>query len=248
MVVHSGSAVETGVGYTFFINGEDAGVVHDDEATIPLGDFGSNDCYENELDCDELYIARMGAGCDCNHFEGVLDNMTVRFGTDNTRWRRAGTLISQKERVMKPLTLPVSESVSIEGPDWVMPDGSIVAQAVELFIGEGYELEFAAEGDTLLFYVEIEEYTRSLFWYSYSLKFDDFEEMTEYTLYAQSNEIPDEWNHDTESFGEFGFVYESWSWPSEGVMWFTMMLHSDVEDSTSLNWTPTGRRLRRLTI
>ena len=69
-----------GEGYTFFINGEEAGVVLDDEATIPLGDFGSNDCYENELDCDELYIARMGAGCDCNHFEGVLDNMTVRSG------------------------------------------------------------------------------------------------------------------------------------------------------------------------
>ena len=55
----------------------------------------------------------------------------------------------------------------IDGADWVMLDGSIVAQAVELFIGEGYELEYAAEGDTLLFFVEVEEYTRSLFWYSY---------------------------------------------------------------------------------
>ena len=62
---------------------------------------------------------------------------------------------------------------SIEGADWVMPDGSIVAQAVELFVGEDYELEFAAEGDTLLFFVEVEEYTRELYWYSYSLKFGD---------------------------------------------------------------------------
>ena len=219
-----------GEGYTFFINGEEAGVVLDDEATIPLGDFGSNDCYENELDCDELYIARMGAGCDCNHFEGVLDNMTVRSGIDvstlETRWH-----VDFPEGEGDETVDASGERIGfLEGPDWVMPDGSIVAQAVELFIGEGYELEFAADGDTLLFYVEIEEYTRSLFWYSYSLKFDDFEEMTEYTLYAQSNDIPDEWNHDTESFGEFGFVYESWSWPSEGVMWFTMVLHSDVED------------------
>ena len=34
--------------------------------------------------------------------------------------------------------------------------------------------------------------------------------MTEYTVYALSGEIPDEWNHDTESYGEFGFLYESW--------------------------------------
>ena len=34
---------------------------------------------------------------------------------------------------------------SIEGADWVMPDGSI-AQAVELFIGESYEL-ISAAGD-----------------------------------------------------------------------------------------------------
>ncbi|MDP6195742.1 MAG: hypothetical protein QF880_08525, partial [Candidatus Poseidonia sp.] len=32
------------------------------------------------------------------------------------------------------------------------------------------------------------------------------------------------------SFGEFGFLYEAWSWPTEGVMWFTMVLHTDVED------------------
>ena len=69
-----------------------------------------------------------------------------------------------------------------------------------------------------------------MFWYSYSLKFGEFEEMTEYTVYALSGEIPDEWNHDTESYGEFGFLYESWAMPSEGVMWFTMVLHSDVED------------------
>ena len=220
----------TGEGYTFFINGEEAGVVLDEDASIPLGDFGSNDCYENELACDELYIARMGAGCDCNHFEGVLDNMTVRSGTNESNMETRLHLDFPEGEGGETVDASDERTGIIEGADWVMPDGSIVAQAVELFIGEGFDLEFAAEGDTLLFFVEIEEYTRALYWYSYSLKFGDFEEMTEYTLYAQSNEIPDEWNHDTESFGEFGFVYESWSWPTEGVMWFTMVLHSDVEE------------------
>ena len=222
--------VIVGEGYSFFVNGEEAGIVLDEDASIPLGDFGSNDCYEGELACDELYIARMGAGCDCNHFEGVLDNMTVRSGVDNSTLETRLHLDFPEGEGGETVDDSGERTGMIEGADWVMPDGSIVAQAVELFIGDGFDLEFAAAGDTLLFFVEIEEYTRSLSWYSYSLKFDDFEEMTEYTVYAQSNEIPDEWNHETESFGEFGFVYESWSWPTEGVMWFTVVLHTDVED------------------
>mgnify|MGYP003315860942 FL=1 len=82
----------------------------------------------------------------------------------------------------------------------------------------------------MLFFVEIEEYTRELYWYSYSLKFGESEEMTEYTVYAQTNEIPDEWNHDTASFGEWGFLYDAWSWPEVGVMWYTKVLDSDVEE------------------
>ena len=227
---HIQVSVVVGEGFTFHINGVEAGVVLDEDASIPLGDFGSNDCYETGLDCDELYLARMGAGCDCNHFEGVLDNITVRAGMNSSTMEDrihidfpegegSGTWDASEERM-----------ASIEGADWVMPDGSIVAQAVELFVGEDYELELAAAGDTLLFFVEVEEYTRELYWYSYSFKFDDFEEATEYTLYAQPNAIPDEWNHDTESVGEWGFVYEAWSWPEVGVLWFTMILHTDIED------------------
>lgn len=227
---HIQVSVVVGEGFTFHINGVEAGVVLDEDASIPLGDFGSNDCYETGLDCDELYLARMGAGCDCNHFEGVLDNITVRAGMnlstmgdrihfDFPEGEGSETWEASEERI-----------ASIEGADWVMPDGSIVAQAVELFVGEDYELELAAAGDTLLFFVEVEEYTRELYWYSYSFKFDDFEEATEYTLYAQPNAIPDEWNHDTESVGEWGFVYEAWSWPEVGVLWFTMILHTDIED------------------
>ena len=222
--------VVAGESYTFHINGEEAGVVLDDEATIPAGDFGSNDCFESGEACDELYIARMGAGCDCSHFEGVLDNLSIRAGLDANALEQRMHLDFPEGEGSETWDATGQYMASIEGADWVMPDGSIVAQAVELFIGESYELDFAAEGDTLLFFVEIEEYTRELFWTSYSLKFGDFEEMTEYTVYAQSNEIPDEWNHDTVSYGEWGFVYDAWSWPDEGVMWFTMILDTDVEE------------------
>ena len=222
--------VVVGVGYTFHLNGVEIGVVLDDDANIPLGDFGSNDCFQSGDDCDELYFSRMGAGCDCGYFEGLLDNVTVRAGEDasehsvHMQWMFSegeGDTTSDEDG---------ERNGEIDGADWVMPDGSIVAQAVELFVGEGHEVEFAGAGDTLLFFVEIEEYTRTLYWNSYSLKFDDFNEMTEYTVYAQHGSVPDEWNHDTATIGEWGFVFESWSWPDVGVMWFTMILETDVED------------------
>ena len=220
--------VVVGEGYTFHLNGQEAGVVMDEDAAIPLGDFGSNDCFESGEDCDEFYIARMGAGCDCSYFEGVLDNITVRSGVNHNDMELRLQLDFPEGEGDETWDSNEQYMASIEGADWVMPDGSIVAQAVELFVGESYELEFAAAGDTLLFFVEIEEYTRELYWYSYSLKFG--EEMTEYTVYAQANEIPNEWNHDTASYGEWGFLYEAWSWPEVGVMWFTMILESDAED------------------
>ena len=48
--------VVVGVGYTFHLNGVEIGVVLDDDANIPLGDFGSNDCFQSGDDCDELYF------------------------------------------------------------------------------------------------------------------------------------------------------------------------------------------------
>ena len=227
---HVQVSVSVGEGYTFHINGQEAGTVLDSDATIPLGDFGSNDCYETGLDCDELYVARMGAGCDCNHFEGVLDNISVRAGTNDTTMEERLHLDFPEGEGGETWDASNDRMASIEGADWVMPDGSIVAQAVELFADEEYEVEFAAEGDTLLFFTEVEEFTRSLSWLSYSLKFGDFEEMTEYTIYAQFNAIPDEWNHDAELNGEWGFSSETWEWPDEGVMWFTVICHTDVEE------------------
>ncbi|MBL6892963.1 MAG: pre-peptidase C-terminal domain-containing protein [Candidatus Poseidonia sp.] len=227
--------LERGVGGEFFINGESAGTFGADKATIPVGDFGSNDCFTSGEDCDELYLARMGAGCECNYFEGLMDNISISIKSDSTpvdTW----DLISHWSFSEGEGDLTTDEFDSgtregfIEGADWVMPDGSIVAQAVELFIGDSYDLDEASAGDTLLFFTEIEEYTRTLSWSSYSIKFDDFESMTAYTLYSQSQEIPDEWNHDSVVEAQFGFIFNQWSWPDEGTMWFTMVLDTDVTD------------------
>ena len=59
---HVKVVVEKDIGGEFFINGQSSGVFGPDDANIPLGDFGSNDCYQSGDDCNELYIGKMGAG------------------------------------------------------------------------------------------------------------------------------------------------------------------------------------------
>ena len=60
-----------------FIDGELVHQFSQQDAQIPQGDFGSNDCFESGDDCDELFIGRMGAGCDCNYFNGLIDNLRI---------------------------------------------------------------------------------------------------------------------------------------------------------------------------
>jgi len=227
---HVEVVVTAGEGYAFFINGVDAGVIADEDASIPLGDFGSNDCYETGQDCDQLYIARMGAGCECAYFEGLLDNITIQSGTNiSSMVERSAWMFGEGEGSTTHDDHE-TRSGSIIGADWVMPDGSIVAQAVELFIGEEISIDDVSEGDTLLFFAEVEEYTRSLSWFSTSWSFDDWEEETASALnvYVGFNFMPDRWNHNDSFTDEFGFAYEEWSWPEEGTVWFVVVMERDV--------------------
>ena len=61
--------IEEGVGGHFLIDGVLAGEISAEDAKIPQGNFGSNDCFQSGEDCDELYVGKMGAGCDCNYYQ-----------------------------------------------------------------------------------------------------------------------------------------------------------------------------------
>ena len=73
--------IEEDVGGEFFIDGNPAGEISPEDARIPQGDFGSNDCYQSGEDCDELYFGQMGAGCDCNYFHGMIDYIRLAMKT-----------------------------------------------------------------------------------------------------------------------------------------------------------------------
>lgn len=227
---HVAVHVVIGQGYTFFINGEEAGVVLNEEATIPMGDFGSNDCYSTGKACDELYLARMGAGCDCNHFEGLIDNISISSGMNGSSMvERSRWMFSEGEGGFTADDHGNRTGI-ISGADWVMPDGSIVAQAVELVIGQDYFMEGASAGDTLLYFAEVEPYTRTLSWFSSSWSFGEWEnEMdTSFTVYVGFNFLPDRWHNNGSFNDEFGFAYEEWSWPASGTVWFVVSVEQDI--------------------
>ena len=213
---------ENEYGGEFFIDNVSSGLIDLEDSHIPAGDFGSNDCYQSGDDCDELFIGRMGAGCDCNHLRGLLDDVIITTETGIlSEWNfpegEGWTTEDQTARLG-----------AISGAAWVMPDGTIVAQAVELFNGEFAEPVSAEAGDTLLFFMKIPENTKYLSLEAYSgglFDEDDSGQIPEIEIYFAVDRIPTKWDHDdsSENFYSYGFYsYGTWEWPTEGIWWMTI--------------------------
>jgi hypothetical protein len=237
---HIKVVINTQSGGEFFIDNTSVGLIDVNDSQTPAGDFGSNDCFQSGEDCDELYIGRMGAGCDCNYFKGMMDDVVISgYSQDD-----AGNGSLWKTDV-SAWTFPEGEGDSTEdlqglsgeiiGASWVMPDGTIIAQAMEIENDEYYEGINAEAGDTLLFFMDIPENTRELSVSMFSWEFDeDFEDEIEYEVYVSLNEIPSAWDHDyqIETFDWGLYVYEYFEWPEEGVYWITVSSNIDINDLT----------------
>ena len=222
---HVSVKIESGAYGEFFINGEPAGLIPIEDTNIPQGNFGSNDCYQSGADCDELFIGKMGAGCDCNYFTGMIDNVTISNSTESSSWQfpeGEGSLTRDlyQDRIGE-----------IDGASWVMPDGTIVAQAVELFSDKELSGISGKEGDQLLFFIEIEPLTSSLMIDAYH-EFEDFfwDEEEKFDAYFGHEFIPNSWNHDRHASMEWGFMFEQWSWPDEGTLWMVIVPKEDIEN------------------
>ena len=254
-------ALTEGEGGSFFIDGQLVGSFDASQSNIPAGDFGSNSCFESGEDCDEFIIGKMGAGCDCNYFEGLIDNVRLDrvdySGSSNTTDTNNGT---ENGTVTQTLLLPeinndtvsmwkfpegigeltvdnVARNGTIHGASWVMPDGTIVAQAKELFNGQTISGVNADAGDHLLYFVTLPEYTRSfdISMWSWSIKEDG--QNSAYTVYSGHDSVPSAWDNYAKINAEWGYMYETMSWPEEGVWWFVLVANEDVEDlSISPYW------------
>ena len=103
-------------------------------------------------DCDELYIGKMGAGCDCNYYRG-LRQCLISDGEDSSTWlfpEGEGSFTMDNEGQYEG---------EIIGASWVMPDGTIVAQGVQLFSDEQV-FDISGHGRPILFFIEVEPLTR----------------------------------------------------------------------------------------
>ena len=220
--------VEEGTYGEFFIDGQPSGMFEIEDAKIPLGDFGSNNCYQSGDECDELYIGRMGAGCECNYFRGMLDNVTIRNAENEITWtfpEGEGSVTEDDSGTRNGV---------INGASWVMPDGSIVAQAIQLFNEKELYGISGNKGDQLLFFVEIEPLTKNLFIEAYQQFTDDMwgEDFAGFDAYFAHNYIPNSWEHDSQAEFNFGFMFESWDWPEEGIMWMVIVPRENIEELT----------------
>ena len=226
---HVKVVVNTTNGGEFFIDNQSAGLIDVNDSQIPSGDFGSNDCFQSGDDCDELFIGKMGAGCDCNYFRGMLDDVIISNSMNESMWmftegEGASTVDSQ------------NREGEIIGASWVMPDGTIIAQAVEIENGEFYDGIDANAGDTLLFFMEIPENTQYLSLSMYTWEFDfeaeETSEEIEIEIYISKDEIPSAWDHDYEVITyDWGlYVYEYFEWPDEGTYWMTVSSNYEISN------------------
>ena len=223
------------IGGEFRINGIAAGTITAQDSIIPQGDFGSNNCFTSGDSCDELYIGSMGAGCECNYFEGVLDNISISTNISNssTEWSSNWTFAEGEGATTEDDSSHIGEII---GADWVMPDGTIVTQAVELFNDVDVTLDSAQAGDHLLFYGEIDEMSKDMYFSMFTWANFDKEPIT-VDVYMSHEYIPSSWEHDEHFVADFSYLWEDWSWPEAGTWWIVIIPSEDIEDLTlTLTW------------
>tara|TARA_B100000900_G_C20602288_1_gene726163 strand:+ start:6773 stop:10474 length:3702 start_codon:yes stop_codon:yes gene_type:complete len=215
----------------FFIDDIPAGLIDANDSKIPEGDFGSNNCFQNGLECDELIIGKMGAGCDCNYFMGMIDDLKISNAANESFWQ-----FTEGEGMYTDDLLGITGE--IYGASWVMPDGSIVAQAIQIFNGEEIFDITGMPGDQLLFFAEIEEMTKGVYFSAFEEFKEWFEEdETNFEIYVAYEYIPNSWEHDFVIETEWGFAFEEWQWPEAGTWWFVIVPVSEIESlSIYLEW------------
>ena len=242
-------ALNASTGGTFFLNGAAIGTFDASEAEIPAGDFGSNDCYEADLACENLVIGRHGAGADRYHFHGMIDHVTI--SADDLRNMSDGnaTLMTTTDATSSwtfgegegDQTMDASNrSATIHGAAWVMPDGSIVAQAMEVENGDELILEDISAGDTLLFFAELPQYTRDMSVQAFGWSSGNGKEEgdAEFSMYHDIDRVPSAWSHldEVENWG-WGGVYAAYSWPDAGDHWFVLQAEDDIDEFVlSVDW------------
>ena len=225
--------VNTTVGL-FFVNHSPSGNFDTNNLTIPDGNFGSNYCFENSLSCDELIIGKMGASCDCNYFNGMLDDISISsYDNQDGDWHVVSTWNFDEGKA--DLTYDQDlRAGTIHGAHWVMPDGSLVGQAIHLENDENYVLD-TNHNTKYLFFVELPDNTAHL----QLSAFSEFRRgmQPNFDLYVGHDSVPSSWSHEHRLTSGWGIAFWDTDWPSEGIWWFVLESEMDLPDFTiNIQW------------
>jgi hypothetical protein len=232
---HLAITIEEGVGGSFWVDGEYAGSIGANDSQIPVGDFGSNQCYQSGEDCDEFYLARQGAGCDCNNYVGVLDDVRVWnrvLTADEMKNASNGILLNDSGLELEldfdegsgdfSFDTVNDSKLQLQDTIWVDLDGYPLVNARQL----EHNVDFTLSG---------KENTRHLFWI-------DVPERVQFmnvefwgwngkaSMFIRQGAIPTEDVNDYSSKdnsrggGEWdiGWGYGNFAWPDAGVWWVSI--------------------------
>ena len=193
-------------------------------ATIPQGDFGSNECISDPYECKQLVIGRHGMGYDGYYFNGIIEDVAI-----------TGSHTIMSNQSMTGATI-ISEWNFNEGhgewtwdgmqnnrsgllhgePQWLEPDGTPVTMAIPLENGVTIENINLDDGESILFSVDLPEYVTYV----------------SITAEARRGGDPDlfishQWVPDGEDFDFQGWGWQNWAtWfhemPEEG-RWYILL-------------------------
>ena len=121
----------------------------------------------------------------------------------------------------------------INGASWVMPDGTIVAQAVQLYPDQELFDITGQPGDQLLFFIEIEKYTRGLYIDAY-IEYYDWNDWgsNNFDAYFAHDYIPNSWEYDDIREDNYDYMWMDYSWPEEGILWMVIVPKTEIDAMT----------------
>jgi hypothetical protein len=260
---HLAITIEEGVGGAFWVDGEYAGAIDANDSQIPAGDFGSNQCYQSGEDCDEFYIARQGAGCDCNNYAGVLDDVRVwnRVLTADEMKNASNGILLNDSGLEIELNFDegsggfsfddVNDSkLELQKTIWVDLDGKPLVNAKQLEHNDSFSLS-GKENTRHLFWIDVPERVQFM-----NIEFWGWDGKA--SMFIRQGAIPTEEVNDYSSKDnirgggdwDIGWGYGNFAWPDAGVWWVSVEGENQFQQyslSLWMNQVPEPPALEQMT-
>ena len=193
-------------------------------ATIPQGDFGSNECISDQYECKQLVIGRHGMGYDGYYFDGIIEDVVITAAPANmSNQSISGAAIISEWNFDEGHgewtwdSRQNNRSGLLHGePQWLEPDGTPVTMAIPLENGVAIEDIQLEDGESILFYVDLPDYVTYLSITAETGRGGNPE------LFVSHQWVPDEGDFEFQSWGWQNWANWFYDMPDEG-RWYILL-------------------------